>query len=86
MLRRLHILKDVSDLTQPAVSDFNNRVILKAKTSKNRTDSGHNAVNSKTKRTSLVDTAAGSSNSGETSLCNGDVDETKDSSYGKGGF
>ena len=83
MLRRLHIAKDLSDLTQPAISDFNNRIILKAKTSKNKMDGSNNAVNSKLKRTSLAD-AAGPSNSSETSLCNGDTDETNHSSNGKG--
>ena len=83
MLRRLHITKDLSDLTQPAISDFNNRIILKAKTSKNKMDGSNNAVNSKLKRTSLAD-AAGPSNSSETSLCNGDTDETNHSSNGKG--
>ena len=84
MLRRLHIAKDLSDLTQPAISDFNNRIILKAKTSKNKMDNSSNAVNSKVKRTSLADAIAGPSNSGETNLCNGDTDETIQSSNGKG--
>ena len=86
MLRRLHIAKDLSDLTQPAISDFNNRIILKAKTSKSKMDGSNNPVNSKVKRTSLADAPAGPSNSGETSLCNGDMDETIHSSNGKGRF
>ena len=39
MLRRLHVLKDLQDLTQPAVTDISNRVVLKAKSVKNRGDS-----------------------------------------------
>lgn len=75
MLRRLHIAKDLSDLTQPAIADFNNRVIIKAKTSKNRAESGSNPVNCKSKRANLAESVAGPSNSHESNLCNGDVDE-----------
>ncbi|XP_067026012.1 DDB1- and CUL4-associated factor 1-like isoform X1 [Acropora muricata] len=73
MLRRLHIAKDLSDVTQPAIADFNNRGILKAKTNKNRIDNSSSSVNCKSKRVSLAESAAGPSNSHDMSLCNGDV-------------
>lgn len=77
MLRRLHILKDLSDLTQPAVTDLSNRVILKAKSGKNKADSC-SSVSSKTKRAGFAEAGPSSSTqqSGElSSLCNGEVDE-----------
>ena len=38
MLWWLHILKDLSDLTQPAVTDLSDRIILKAKTNRNKSE------------------------------------------------
>lgn len=89
MLRRLHILKDLSDLTLPAVTDFSSRIILKAKTSKTKMDVGNNIASGKAKRTTLD--AAGSSTSIQQGsdtlqLCNGEVDETAINGIGKGGY
>lgn len=88
MLRRLHILKDLPDLTQPAVTDLSNRVILKAKSSKNRVDSG-SSMNNKVKKTGLGEPGP-SSNTQQTSeissLCNGEVSDDPSSYSGKGQF
>lgn len=89
MLRRLHILKDLSDLTLPAVTDFSSRIILKAKTSKTKMDVGINIASGKAKRTTLD--AAGPSTSIQQcsdtlQLCNGEVDETAINGIGKGGY
>lgn len=90
MLRRLHILKDLSDLTQPAVSDFSSRVILKAKSSKSRMDNCNSAGSGKVKRTNSADAAGpscSSQQSSETSLCNGELDDqASGNSNGKGRF
>lgn len=89
MLRRLHILKDLTDLTQPAVTDLSNRVILKAKSSKNRTDSG-SSVNNKVKKTGLAEpgpsTSSQQQSSEMSSLCNGEVSDDPSSYNGKGQF
>ena len=80
-------MKDLSDLTQPAVTDLSNRIILKAKTNRNKTDSG-NSVSNKTKRTSLAEPGPSCSMqpSCETSgLCNGEVEEVGGCN-GKGQF
>lgn len=77
MLRRLHILKDLSDLTQPAVMDLSNRIILKAKTNRNKNESG-NSVNNKIKRVNLAEPGPSCTvpQNGEISgLCNGEVEE-----------
>ena len=84
MLRRLHIAKDLSDVTQPAIADFNNRVIPKAKTNKNRIDNSSSSLNCKNKRVSLAESAAGPSNSHDMNLCNGDVEDTNGSVSNKG--
>ena len=86
MLQRLWlcIAKDLSDLTQPAIADFNNRVILRAKTGKNRIDNSSSSVNCKNKRISLTECAAGSSNSHDVNLCNGDAEDTNGSVSNKG--
>ena len=84
MLRRLHIAKDLSDVTQPAIADFNNRSILKAKTNKNRADNSSSSVNCKNKRVSLAESVAGPSNSHDMSLCNGDVLDTSSCVTNKG--
>ena len=87
MLRRLHILKDLSDLTQPAVTDFSNRIILKAKTSKTKMDFGNNIASGKVKRTT-VDAAGPSTSfqqgSDTVQLSNGELDETTIHGIGKG--
>ena len=89
MLRRLHILKDLSDLTQPAVTDFSSRIILKAKTSKTKMDFGNNIASGKAKRTT-VDAAGPSTSiqqgSDTVQLCIGEVDETTVNGIGKGGY
>lgn len=89
MLRRLHILKDLSDLTQPAVTDFSSRIILKAKTSKTKLDFGNNIACSKAKRTT-VDAAGPSTSiqqgSDTVQLYNGELDETTINGIGKGGY
>ena len=90
MLRRLHILKDLSDLTQPAVTDFSSRIILKAKTSKTKLDFGNNIASSKAKRTT-VDAAGPSTSIQQGSdthvqLHNGELDETTINGIGKGGY
>ena len=86
MLRRLHILKDLPDLTQPAITDLSNRVILKAKSSKSRTDTGSN-VNNKVKKTGLVEPgpSCSSQQSSEVSnLCNGELSDDPTACNGKG--
>lgn len=89
MLRRLHILKDLSDLTLPAVTDFSSRIILKAKTSKTKMDFGNNIASGKAKRT-ILDAAGPSTSiqqgSDTLQLCNGEVDETAINGIGKGGY
>ena len=88
MLRRLHMLKDLSDLSQPAVSDLSSRIILKAKTSKTKMDSGSCAGSSKVKRTSSIDAAGPSTctqqSSDASQLCNGEADESSAIGNGKG--
>ena len=88
MLRRLHILKDLPDLTQPAVTDLSGRVILKAKSNKNRADSGSSS-NYKVKKTGLAEPGP-SCNTQQTSeissLCNGEVSDDPSSYSGKGQF
>ena len=86
MLQRLHIAKDLSDLTQPAIGDFNKTIILKAKTGKNRIDNSFcsSSVNCKDRRVSLAECAAVPSNSHDMNLCNGDVDDTNGSVSKKG--
>lgn len=89
MLRRLHILKDLSDLAQLAVTDFSSRIILKAKTSKTKMDFGNNIASGKAKKTTAE--AAGPSTSTSHGrdtvlLCNGEVDETIINGIGKGGY
>ena len=88
MLRRLHILKVLPDLTQPAVTDLSGRVILKAKSNKNRADSGSSS-NYKVKKTGLAEPGP-SCNTQQTSeiysLCNGEVSDDPSSYSGKGQF
>lgn len=88
MLRRLHILKDLPDLTQPAVTDLSSRVILKAKSSKNRADSG-SGTNYKVKKTGMAEPGP-STNTQQTSeipsMCNGEVSDDPNSYSGKGQF
>ncbi|XP_044182519.1 DDB1- and CUL4-associated factor 1-like isoform X2 [Acropora millepora] len=84
MLQRLHIAKDFSDLTQPAIMDFNKRIIPKAKTAKNGIDNYGISVNCKTERLILADCSAGQSNSHDMNLCNGDVEDTNGSVIKKG--
>ena len=88
MLRRLHVLKDLPDLTHPAVTDLSSRVILKAKTNKNRADGGSSS-NYKVKKTGLAEPGP-SSNTQQTSeissLCNGEVSDDSSSYSGKGQF
>ena len=79
MLRRLHILKDLSDLTQPAVTELSNRIILimKAKTNRNKSKNS-NSVISKIKKMNLAGPGPSCtvSQNGETSgLCYGEVEE-----------
>ena len=86
MLRRLHILKDLPDLTQPAVTDLSGRVILKAKSSKNRADCGSSSIY-KVKKTGLAEPGPSSSTqhtSEISSLCNGEVSDDPSSYSGKG--
>ncbi|XP_015776035.1 PREDICTED: protein VPRBP-like isoform X3 [Acropora digitifera] len=84
MLQRLHIAKDFSDLTQPAIMDFNKRIIPKAKTAKNGIDNYGISVNCKTERLILADCSAGLSNSHDMNLCNGDVEDTNGGVIKKG--
>ena len=77
MLRRLHILKDLSDLTQPALTALSNRIILKAKTNRNKSENS-NSVISKIKKMNLAGQGPSCtvSQNGETSgLCYGEVEE-----------
>lgn len=88
MLRRLHILKDLPDLTQPAVSDLSGRVILKAKSGKNRADGGSTS-NNKVKKSGLAEPGPSSyaqQTSEISSLCNGEVSDDPSSYSGKGQF
>ena len=82
MLQRLGIAKDLPDLTQPTIADFNNRVILKAKTGKNRVDNSSSSENCKNKRVSWAESAAGPSNSHN--MCNVDVEDTNNGVSEKG--
>ena len=87
MLRRLHILKDLSDLSQPAVTDLSNRIILKAKTNRNKNENG-NSVNNKIKRVNLAEPGPSCTvpQNGEISgLCNGEMEEVNSYSV-KGQF
>lgn len=84
MLQRLHIAKDFSDLTQPAIMDFNKRIIPNAKTAKNGIDNYGISVNCKTERLLLADCSAGLSNSHDMNLCNGDVEDTNGGVIKKG--
>lgn len=85
MLRWLHILKDLSDLTQPAVSDLSNRIILKAKTNRNKSENS-NSMSNKIKKVNLAEPGPSCTvpQNGELSgLCNGEVEEVN-SYNGKG--
>ena len=82
MLQRLNIAKDLSDQMQPAIADFNNRVILKANLGKNRIDNSSSSENCKNKRLSWAESAAGPSNSHN--MCNVDVQDTNGSVSKKG--
>ncbi|XP_015778205.1 PREDICTED: protein VPRBP-like isoform X2 [Acropora digitifera] len=84
MLQRLYIAKDLSDLMQPAIADFNNRVILKGKIGKNRIDNSSSSENCKNKRVSWAESAAGPSNSHSMNLCNIDVEDTNGGVSNKG--
>ena len=86
MLQRLCIAKDQSDLqlTQPAIADFNDRVILKAKLGKNRVDNSSSSENCKNKRVSWAESAAGPLNSHNMNLCNVDVEDTNGGVSNKG--
>ncbi|KAK2548824.1 DDB1- and CUL4-associated factor 1 [Acropora cervicornis] len=66
MLQRLHIAKDLADLTQPAIVDFN-------KTGKRGIENSFctSSVNCKDKRVSLAECAAGPSSSHNMNLYNG---------------
>ncbi|XP_067023771.1 DDB1- and CUL4-associated factor 1-like [Acropora muricata] len=84
MLQWLYIAKDQSDLTQPAIGDFNDRVILKAKLAKNRIDNSSSSENCKNKRVIWAECAAGPSNSHNMNLCNVDVEDTNGGVTNKG--
>ena len=85
MLQRLYITKDLPDLSQPAIAHFNNRVILKAKTGKNRIDNSSGSVNCTNKRSvSWAESAAGPSNSHDLNLTNGVAEDTNGSVCNKG--
>ena len=68
MLQRLHIAKDLADLTQPAIVDFN-------KTDKRGIEKSFytSSVHCKDKRVSLAGCAAGPSRSHNMNLYNGRV-------------
>ena len=73
MLWQLHILKDLSDLTQSLVTDLLNRIILKAKTNRNKSKNS-NIVSNKVKKVNLAEPGPSCTvlQNGETSgLCNG---------------
>ena len=77
MLWQLHILKDLSDLTQSLVTDLLNRIILKAKTNRNKKKNS-NIVSNKVKKVNLAEPGPSCTvpQNGETSgLCNGEVEE-----------
>ncbi|XP_066029979.1 uncharacterized protein [Pocillopora verrucosa] len=77
MLWQLHILKDLSDLTQSLVTDLLNRIILKAKTNRNKSKNS-NIVSNKVKKVNLAEPGPSCTvpQNGETSgLCNGEVEE-----------
>ena len=85
MLQWLHIVKDLSDLTQPAVTDLSNRIILKAKTNRNKRENS-NSVISKIKKVNLAEPGPSctvSQNGERSGLCNGEVEEVN-SYNGKG--
>ena len=54
MLWQLHILKDLSDLTQSLVTELLNRIILKAKTNRNKRENS-NIVSNKVKKVNLAE-------------------------------
>ena len=77
MLWQLHILKDLSDLTQSLVTDLLNRIILKAKTNRNKSKNS-NIVSNKVKKVNLAEPGPSCTvpQNGETSgLCNGKEEE-----------
>ena len=77
MLWQLHILKDLSDLTQSLVTDLLNRIILKAKTNRNKSENS-NIVSNKVKKVNLAEPGPSCTVplNGETSgLCNREVEE-----------
>ena len=69
---------------QPAIADFNDRVILKGKIGKNWIDNSRSSENCKNKRVSWAESTAGPSNSYDLNLCNGDAEDTNDSVNNKG--
>ena len=77
MLWQLQILKDFSDLTQSLVTDLLNRIILKAKTNRNKKKNS-NIVSNKVKKVNLAEPGPSCTvlQNGETSgLCNGKEEE-----------
>ena len=77
MLWQLHILKDLSDLTQSLVTDLLNRIILKAKTNRNKRENS-NIVSNKVKKVNLAEPGPSCTVplNGETSgLCSREVEE-----------
>ena len=85
MLRRLHVLKDFSDLMQPALTDFSNRVILKAKSFKSKADTSSTAYMKVRKASAdVASTSVAAQQGGETSHCNGDIATEQSTCNGKG--
>lgn len=83
MLRRLHILKDLTDLTQPAVEDILAKAPPKSKTAKNRSDGAGSGLSSasKGKKISVDATVSSRGTSTNGAVVNGEYVEPSSSSH-----
>ena len=80
-----HFKGQLSDLIQPAMAGLSNRIILKAKTNRNKSENS-NSVSNKIKKVNLAEPGPSCTvpQNGELSgLCNGEVEEVN-SYNGKG--
>ena len=75
MLQRLHGLKDLQDLTQPAVTDITKRGILQAKGSRNRMENAGGGARNRRPADSAVASGSSSQISSGVSPAGGDASE-----------
>ena len=91
VLNRLHAVKDIADLAQPAVTDFSSitsRSVLKAKSTKSRSEGLNTGKSKRVSETANSNNSPGCSTAAATvsHLCNEDLSESSQSggSTGRG--